>query len=186
MFCSVSYLKRNIFIFLPFVYFLWSCTENALVETQEMQEPEPVGYPNVDERLWPFYEKFEIEGKLRGIPIDLRAENISGEIVEIHKENVAGQCNFNHQNPNHVSIDLEFWNNSNERFKEFVVFHELGHCHLLRAHREEQNLNGTCKSIMRSGNGNCFDNYNRSTRTGYIDELFDTRFVDSIFDIPNS
>jgi hypothetical protein len=53
-----------------------------------------------------------------------------------------------------------------------VVFHELGHCYLGRGHSEETHPNGVCKSIMRSGNGGCFDNYNSTTREAYLDELF--------------
>jgi len=180
---SVFFLRKKAVVLVPFLIFLLSCTEHSILETEGMVEAEPIGYPDVDERLWPFFGRFEEEGKKRGISISLIAEGISGEISDIDKERVVGQCNFNRQNPNHVTIDLDFWRNADKDFREFVVFHELGHCHLFRAHRETQNTNGTCKSIMRSGNGDCFDNYNRFTRNLYLDELFDPQFAQDIFKV---
>lgn len=70
-------------------------------------------------------------------------------------------------------MDETFWNTTSDRGKEFVVFHELGHCFLLRNHLEDTFLGGTCTSIMRSGTGSCRDNYGRLTRETYLDELFD-------------
>jgi hypothetical protein len=165
-----------------------SCTEEDLLISEEMVEPEPtvpIGYLNVDEQLWSLFEKFEAEGKKQGIDIDLRSEDISGEIVEIDEDRVAGQCNFNRTVPNHVTIDREFWNEASDLAKEFVVFHELGHCFLFRDHREDINTNGTCKSLMRSGTGDCRDNYNNFTKGSYLNELFDKRFAGDIFVDPD-
>ncbi len=66
------------------------------------------------------------------------------------------------------------------RFREFVVFHELGHCDLGRDHRDEAFDNGVCVSIMRSGLGDCRDYYHPRTREGYLDELFDPAFWDEM------
>ncbi|WP_020526450.1 hypothetical protein [Flexithrix dorotheae] len=179
-------MKTNQLIKLSILFFLAlstnSCSDSADLANQEEEISEVVGYPNVDEELWPYFEKFEIEGKQEGWDIDLVKEGITGTIAEIEENNVLGQCSFNRANPNHVMIDKTFWSTASDRFKEFVVFHELGHCFLLRDHLEDVNVNGTCVSIMRSGTGFCRDNYTAFTRENYIDELFDRdRFNDINF-----
>ena len=143
--------------------------EEPTVEDLTSQEET---YANVDERLWVYYSRFEEEAANRGLVIDLAAANISGEIAEIDQEHVAGQCRFHSHAPNHITIDLEFWNRSSDLFKEFIIFHELGHCFLGRDHREDTFTDGTCKSLMRSGVEDCRDNYNNATRTRYLNELF--------------
>ena len=137
-------------------------------------------FPNVQEELWPYFIKFEDEGRQRGISIDLRSAGIVGRIEEIVEDNVAGLCHFNSRQPNDLTIDQEFWDFAGELLKEFIVFHELGHCFLLRDHKEDQFPNRSCISIMRSGNGGCRDNYNLSTRESYLDELFDPEFAGDI------
>lgn len=134
-------------------------------------------YPDVDQRLWSFFQSFEEEAALRGWEVDLSLTGISGTIEEIDEEHVAGQCSIHGQISKHITIDLEFWNRSNDLFKEFIIFHELGHCYLRRGHREDTFANGTCKSLMRSGTEDCRDNYNNQTRASYIDELFNPNAV---------
>ena len=137
-------------------------------------------YPGVDERLWPFFSRFEDQARLRGLEIDLAREGISGAIIEINDDDVAGTCNFNRNRPNHVMIDQAFWNVAPSLIREFVVFHELGHCELYRDHREDEDENGICLSIMRSGTTNCRDNYGLWTRAEYLDELFDPGFANEL------
>ncbi|OEK04671.1 hypothetical protein [Roseivirga misakiensis] len=138
-------------------------------------------FPGVDERLWPYFIRFQEQGASRGLTIDLVAEGITGVIEVIDEENIAGTCNFNSRTSNHVMIDAEFWQLAPDLFKEFIVFHELGHCSLFRDHREGADQNGRCISIMRSGLEECRDNYNIVTRTDYLDELYDTQFARDIF-----
>lgn len=160
---------------------------SACQEDEEVIEdivPEEIGYPGVDEELWTYFDQFEEEAFARGIEIDLRAANITAQIQEIDEHRVLGQCNyaFRRFSPNRVTIDEAFWNRSSNRGREFVVFHELGHCYLNRAHREDTDRLGSCLSIMRSGTGNCRDNYSQVTRSRYLDELFDTQFTNDIFE----
>jgi len=56
--------------------------------------------------------------------------------------------------------------------KEYLVFHELGHCILGRSHSNDILENGDCKSIMQSGTSNCKGNYNDENREMLLDELF--------------
>ena len=129
-------------------------------------------FPNVDQALWPYYSAFEEAAIERGFDYDLNQLKISGEIKEIHQDGVAGSCRFGSHINNEVTIDLGFWNNSSSLYKEFVVFHELGHCVLLRDHDESIDNQGRCLSIMRSGLTNCRDAYSLQNRDYYLDELF--------------
>ncbi len=135
-------------------------------------EPEERVFPKVDERLWHLFEAFEIEAAKRGVEVDLVKEGIVGEIKAIPETHVAGQCSYSQNTPGKVTIDKDFFINSNGNFQEFIIFHELGHCHLHRGHREDANAQGVCVSLMRSGVEDCRDNYNTLTRKQYIDELF--------------
>jgi hypothetical protein len=142
----------------------FSCTkENLSFERQ---------FPNVEKELWTFYSSFESEAEKRGLSIDLQDLQISGEIDEIQESGVAGRCQYGSAISNHITIDATFWRKASNSFKEFIVFHELGHCALFRGHDESQNEQGLCLSIMRSGSGGCFDAYSETNRAVYLDELF--------------
>ncbi|GJM28305.1 MAG: hypothetical protein DHS20C17_09400 [Cyclobacteriaceae bacterium] len=148
-------------------------------ENPEEIVPEEVKFPGVDAELKEYFQRFEDEAATRGINVDLAAIGITGVILEIDETHVLGRCSFPRAQPNRVTVDQTFWNRGSDLFREFVVFHELGHCFLLRSHLEDQLPNGACSSIMRSGNGTCLDNYSSRTRNFYVDELFESkpRFV---------
>jgi hypothetical protein len=136
-------------------------------------------FDGVDQRLWTYFERFEREGKARGIDVDLVTARITGVIEQLEGEHIAGQCTtYGGARPNHIVMDLDFWNNSSDLFKEFIIFHELGHCFLDRDHREDAHADGRCVSLMRSGNGSCRDNYTTISRNNYLNELFAPDSVD--------
>ncbi|MEP7266997.1 MAG: hypothetical protein ABI844_05170 [Saprospiraceae bacterium] len=132
-------------------------------------------FPNVQEQLWPYFTRFENEAAIRDLHIDLASAQLTGVISDISTNHVIGQCTYNSKEPNKVTIDQPFWSKATDLGKEFVVFHELGHCILGREHNEAQDPRGVCVSIMRSGTGTCIDNYNVNTRTKYLDELFQAK-----------
>lgn len=170
--------KKNAFPFLllfSFLFVFTACQKDAAIDLVEVSAtPEARTYPGVDERLWPYFERFETAGIERGFDVDLVASRITGVIEDLDGEHVAGQCTtFGNFRPGRVTLDAEFWNRSSDIFKEFIVFHELGHCFLDRDHREDTFSNGRCVSIMRSGTLDCRDNYNVATRGSYINELFE-------------
>ncbi|MEL6124666.1 MAG: hypothetical protein AAFR14_13205, partial [Bacteroidota bacterium] len=68
-------------------------------------------------------------------------------------------------------------------YREYIIFHELGHCVLFRDHVDACFANNTWTSIMRSGHGSCFDNYTSRTRPYYIDELFSSLSPDGSEDM---
>jgi len=109
----------------------------------------------------------------RGINVDYDLIEIDGKIENITGgSRVAGQCQSNSAKPNLVTVDLNFWNRSNDITREFVIYHELGHCYLDRGHLDDANPDGTCVSIMHSGIGDCTNVFNSSTRSDFLDELF--------------
>ena len=137
----------------------------------EVTVAEVRAFPLAHEELWPHFQRFEEEAALRGYNFDLNALEITGFLEDIPRENVAGTCRYG-THINEVTIDRIFWRNSTLLRKELVVFHELGHCVLFQAHREEVDANGNCASLMNSGTGDCRVPYTVSTRDIYIDELF--------------
>lgn len=128
-------------------------------------------YQDVDQRLWNYFESFEDEARKRGFAIDLNLLKITGEIQDIAETNVAGTCQYG-RHLHHVTIDSDFWNRNNFMQREFVVYHELGHCVLSRGHTESSFNNGVCKSLMHSGLTNCNVAYTTANREYYLDELF--------------
>lgn len=129
-------------------------------------------FSDFDSQLWPYLEAFEMEAGVRGISIDIDELEVRGDIQVIEDNGVAGWCRFSPSQPNLIAIDKEFWEEANSTWREFVVFHELGHCILARGHRETQDANGNCLSIMQSGTGTCRVVYSDQTRSAYLDELF--------------
>ncbi len=173
---------RLIQLFMLFFFIFQGCTADDLVSAEERtQEVNEKTYPQVDEALWPFFEKFEDEALKRGLSIDLSAQGIVGQISEISETDVAGRCNYHSQQPELVTIDKTFWNSATNLWREMVVFHELGHCQLIRDHRESLDRNGQCRSIMASGIGGCQLQYSSTTRSNYLDELFDEAFAGDWF-----
>lgn len=128
-------------------------------------------YQLVDSALWPHFETFEQVAFKRGIDLDLRELEVTGAISDIPEANVAGTCRYGthiHQ----VTIDRSYWNSASHLQREMVVFHELGHCVLAISHRESDNGEGLCLSIMNSGTTNCRVAYTSQNREYYLDELF--------------
>lgn len=163
-------ILRSLSIML-FITFAFSACKDDDFSSQEQASPTVTTFQNVDARLWPFWREFEVQAARRGIDFDLSDWNLVGQIEPIAEENVAGTCSYGGNHPNTVTIDEEIWDELPEIYKEFIIFHELGHCVLFRDHEEASN-SGICASIMRSGLTRCRDNYNLNTRDSYLNELF--------------
>jgi len=128
-------------------------------------------YPHVDQKLWSYFEDFELAAANRNINIDLVDLEISGVIENISEDGVAGTCQYG-QHIHHVTIDLPVWNRSSLLVREMIVFHELGHCALGRGHKEIADSNGACLSMMNSGTTDCRVYYTNVNKEYYLDELF--------------
>lgn len=129
---------------------------------------EPEEFHLVNEELKPYFERFEQEAIKRDFNLDF--SEIEGKLEEL--EGVAGQCVHNTELPDVVRIDLVFWTQADDFDREFIVFHELGHCILNRGHQDTKNDDNSCKSLMHSGASGCRFIYNEETREEYLEELF--------------
>ncbi|MEM6316447.1 MAG: hypothetical protein AAF960_02195 [Bacteroidota bacterium] len=127
----------------------------------------------VSEELAPYFDRFISEGQARGLTVDLVAKNIEGYLIDIEESDVVGQCTYGNNTTRRVNIDRAYWNRSTDLEKEFVIFHELGHCYLERSHLDDSQQNRQCTSIMHSGTGTCRFRYTTASRSGYLDELFE-------------
>ena len=131
--------------------------------------------PFSNSELDPYFFKFEQEASARGLTIDLKELGVSGHIVAITDEHIAGKCKHSDTNPAMVMVDQEFWSSAHDLHKEYVIFHELGHCVLGRTHLNETLETGACKSIMASDNRVCGFDYSVENRKYYLDELFQVK-----------
>lgn len=150
---------QKLFLILTLIVSFFSC-----------KKEEDLIQPEVDERLKLFFESFKQEGVLRRQSIKM--EDVIGSIVTMETKGVLGRCNQSTTGSKHLMIDSLFWLTATFKEKEYVIFHELGHCTLNRRHLDTKNVDGTCISMMQSGNGSCMMNYNAQNRSKYLDELF--------------
>jgi len=164
--------KLNLFLFFFSGLLLTSCYVEESISDLDSKAPSEKSYPDVDRRLWPYFTSFEAAALEHGIRIDLVALKITGVIENIPDSGVAGTCQFG-SHIHHVTIDQQYWNRASDLRKEFVIYHELGHCVLARGHRETENGDGLCLSIMNSGTTDCFVAYNEVNKSYYLGELFD-------------
>ncbi len=146
-----------------------ACSSPVIIE----EEPTLTKYGNVDARLIPYFEAFERAARSQNKLIKLNNWDITAEIKPIQEKHVAGLCQYRSRgNDRHIIIDQDFWNRSSINYREYIIFHELGHCILKRDHHEGCRTDGTYLSLMRSGHGSCRDRYNEVTKPYYIAELF--------------
>ena len=139
---------------------IWGCGDDDVIERF------------VEPSLQTYFDRFANEAAARGVHIDFDSSNVSGYIRLITEQGVIGQCAHKDNEPNTVIIDKIYWDKSNDLQREFVVFHELGHCVLNREHLDDADNNGNCISIMTSGVGQCNIVYNITTRSNMLNELF--------------
>ncbi len=125
----------------------------------------------VHPELRPHFESFKEEAATRGITVDFEKRPIGGELISDPERSELGWCDTENGTDQIVRINVLFWPVLTPLNQEKLVYHELGHCFLRRAHLDEKNMQGRCLSIMHSGQV-CSDNYSLDTREQYLDELF--------------
>ena len=128
----------------------------------------------VNEELVPFYELFAEEAAKRGVVFNNAEERIEGYIQSIPDMGVLGACRRNEDNDEspQIFLDRPYWKTATTLEREYVMFHELGHCFLKLGHDDSVNDIGNCVSIMASGTTGCRVNYNSTSRDSLLDELF--------------
>ncbi len=128
----------------------------------------------VDDELIPYFELFKAEAAERGIEFDNEVAQIEGYLQNIPDSGVLGACRRNAENENspQIFLDKPYWRTATNTEREYVMFHELGHCFLNLDHENGVDSVGNCTSIMASGLSGCRNNYNSINREEYLDELF--------------
>ncbi|MEM6763590.1 MAG: hypothetical protein AAF824_14955 [Bacteroidota bacterium] len=152
--------RGNIILLIGIVWIGFSACE---------KEEEPTN--TVDSELIQYFQSFQEEAAIRGVIVNYEENPVEGTFTEF-EGNIAGQCAYYADAPPVVSIDIDYWNRSDTYEREFVVFHELGHCFLGRPHDNTTSENGLCVSMMNSGESGCINAYGRLSRNQYLDELF--------------
>jgi hypothetical protein len=125
------------------------------------------------EEFQEFVDEFFYQGNLRGRNLHAVNFNFIIRFGETDDRGFAGQCKYRN---NIITIRPETWERIDYYEKEWLVFHELGHCILNREHRNEESGTSECLSIMHGdeNNFNCSTNlYSNYWREYYLDELFD-------------
>ncbi|NND33374.1 MAG: hypothetical protein HKN76_12355 [Saprospiraceae bacterium] len=148
-------MKRITLLFL-LVSLLLSCTKDNDI---------------VDSTLQRYLDDFQDEASKRGFKVNYETKKIEARL-ELHDNNAnLGWCTYNSDRPNAITINSIYWDVLNALEKEKLIFHELGHCVLNRPHYDVTRTDGKCISIMHSGQA-CSDDYNETSRSRYLDELF--------------
>ena len=145
-------------------------TASLLINGSCVKDEEPQYL--IDVPLLEYFDRFAAEAAIRNVVIDYKEMMISGDIRVISTPNVIGQCGHTEEEPNVVIVDKFYWDDADELEREFLVFHELGHCALKRGHIDDSDIQGNCVSMMTSGTGLCNINYTTATREDLLDELF--------------
>ena len=126
----------------------------------------------VEAELQVYFDMFVSEASAHGVEIDLTQIDIGGYVQNIETTGTIGQCISYSDGSNEVVVDARNWDRVDQEEKEYVVFHELGHCILKRSHNDSQDNYGVCQSIMQSGEGLCQSRYDLNNRTAMLQELF--------------
>lgn len=100
---------------------------------------------DVDPEFQEYVDQFIVEAAKHGQTIDFSDTGLSIQFRDFEDLTTGGQCNENH----HILIEGVLWETATERYKYDIIFHELGHCELNRAHRNDQLSNDEWASLMR-------------------------------------
>jgi len=151
----MNYIK---YCFLLFLLFVSSCKDDTEINIE----------------LQFYLDRFEEEANERGFSYVDQINEMDIHLVEIITSGILGQCVREDEDPNTIHIDRDYWvNEATELQKEFLVFHELGHCVLNRNHLNASSTDGSCISIMYDGNSSqCILDYSEISKEEMIDELF--------------
>ena len=102
------------------------------------------GQAPTDNEFVPLVDEFNALIVARGLP----AASVPVAFGETHGS--LGVCTRSAFGGNEVTIDREWWNLCSPAAKRLLIFHELGHCVLGRAHRDDVDEGGHPVSIMNS------------------------------------
>lgn len=124
-----------------------------------------------DSSIQVYFDRFEAEALNHGLSVDLEGRQIYGVLSDLDDTTV-GNCRYRNREPRRITVDRQHWQSVSDLEREYIIFHELGHCYLERAHDDRKDSKGRCMSMMQSGERDCWMEYNAQTRNMYLKELF--------------
>ena len=131
-----------------------------------------IEFDQIDPELQPYFDQFLKDAAARGIQFTDEELNITMNINNIVDPNILGLCQQQPDLYGAVSIDAYYWRTSTETTRQFIVYHELGHCILKRGHTDGRDSDGNCLSVMHSAVGICLFDFTGTKKEAYLDELF--------------
>lgn len=149
---------------------------------QSSSQPEPVQY-SVPADLESYIQAFRNEAQQRKQTVS--TVNLIVTFGDIQNEDVCGECVLESGKTPRITLNFNdyCWKTASQQERECLIFHELGHCLLNRAHKTDRFPNGAFVSLMNPDDIGIYaacrypiggDECNKRTRrTYYIDELFD-------------
>lgn len=97
----------------------------------------------------PYVAQFEISAALNGSPLKVEDLKITlGNLSQDSLNQESGLCEITEGQTPLITIDQASWESMDETERESLIFHELGHCVLRRAHLAVIRTNGSPESIM--------------------------------------
>jgi len=126
----------------------------------------------IETELMSYIQTFQSEAATHGVVIQLNEIDLDGYIENIEQRGTLGQCKSYSDGSKEIVLDEPYWNRANDLEREYLVFHELGHCILEKDHNDSKDADGHCISIMQSGAGQCDGIYTIETREQLLKELF--------------
>lgn len=145
-------------------------------------QPEPIQY-SVPTEVEPYIQSFRKEAKKRNSQVS--TDNLIVTFGSAVSEDICGECLLDNGKTPRITLnsDAFCWQQASQQARECLVFHELGHCLLKRAHKTDKYPNGAYVSLMNPNDVAIYaaclypiggDECNkRPRRDYYIDELFD-------------
>jgi len=152
---SILYISIGCFVMLNII----SCSQGSENE--------------IEAELQVYFSSFVEEASTYGMDISLEDIDLGGYIENIEARGTLGQCKSYSNGSKQVVIDEPYWDRVDDLEREYLVFHELGHCLLGRDHDDTKDEDGNCASIMQSGEGGCKSVYNLENRERLLEELFE-------------
>lgn len=109
------------------------------------------GEVSIDEAFQPYVDQFIEEAATRGQIIDFSDTGLTMQFGIIDESKVATclELGDDRRGSHIIEFDRTVWNISANPWREFLVFHELGHCELKRKHQNDQLPNEEWFTIMR-------------------------------------
>lgn len=126
-------------------------------------------YPD---ELGKYVDEFFLQANLRGMKMNVEDYDFEIKFKPIEDYKILGSCNPWNSS---IKLDPDKWERLDEQKREWLVFHELGHCLLQRPHRNIKTAEEECLSFMKGieNDFDCsFNRYSAYWRKYYLDELF--------------